>query len=150
MTSLEADLSVGLDPGKRSPAHYFTDGSHSKIPIKISEVRRVYLEGQYVNNKVSRQSLMTLSFFAGLHTAPYFFAGAKVYILKPEQWREAILERSKNAPKEVFHNRCLRDKVLPPEIYEYGPDLTDAYLILKAGERLRALNMLPKELKWIY
>lgn len=129
------EVIIGVDPGHRAPSHCCnSEGGmiFSKKPFSVQSGIKVLVEGQYPRDKSSRQSLITLSFSAGLVAGAYLAQGARVYTCSPQAWRNALLPRSARCPKEVFHNICKKDGILPPEASEWDADQTDAYLLTLA------------------
>lgn len=140
---------VGIDPGKKSPAHVAFWGDHlsfSARPIVgVPGTACAFVEGQHrgtvgrgaARRRTGTQSLMTLSFYAGLHAGAYLDRGCNVWRLPVRAWRGVLIgARSANVEKVVFHN--LVRGATPAEILEAGPDFIDAYWIGVAGQRLLA------------
>jgi hypothetical protein len=140
---------IGLDPGAHSPAHVaLVDGAVSwcsNMPLPPADV--VFIEGQHERPRTSKHALMVLSKYAGLHAGAYMAHGARVYELPVDEWREAVLARSRMLPKDVFHGRLA--KLTPSPIRRAGPDYVDAYWIAKAGLVLQAKGAILLELKWL-
>lgn len=140
---------IGLDPGSRSPAHVLCKGSASAatsaVPIKKVDYVPVFFEDQYPGTKSSRQSLMTLSRYGGIHAGAYLAWGHVVYVLPPELWRETVLPRSRALPKHVLHSRL----ETPAEVSKKGPDFVDAYWICQAGLALLDRNYPLERLDWL-
>ena len=140
---------IGVDVGKNAPAHCLLEPLlWSALPIATDPAVPVFVEGQYPNNKASRQSLMTLSYFAGLQAGYYLARGHSVYVLKPDKWKPLIVPRSSRMNKQVMQNHARRGGLVPDKVWSESEDVIDAYLIAKAGLKLLQSNKLPKEEKW--
>lgn len=132
---------VGIDPGKKSPAHVGvpfgavlgTPGGWSDRPLS-GGVMAAIVEGQFANNKASRQSLMTLSFYAGLQAGAYLGRWIDVYVVQPRDWKTWLQKGGASMPKHVFQNR-LYDEI-PSDIWAQGEDVVDAYCIAIAGGQM--------------
>lgn len=126
------NLVIGVDPGLKSPSHCYLSAGGALFatkPFAVDRGIRVLVEGQYPRDRSSRQSLITLSFSAGLAAGAYLAQGARVYTCPPQAWRNALIPSSGRYPKTVFHNICIRDGLLPSEAVGWDLDQTDAYLI---------------------
>lgn len=144
---------IGVDPGSKAPAHVALEDGEiqvSEIPFSFFRVCSVFLEGQFAKRKSSRQSLMTLSFYAGMAAGAYLQHGHAVYVLQPQKWRAILLPDSARCAKLVFHNRARVAGLVPDLIWAQSTDVIDAYLIARAGAKLlQTPKRLPKPLGWI-
>lgn len=144
---------IGVDPGSKAPAHVALDSGRtdvSEVPFSFPYACAVFLEGQFAKRKSSRQSLMTLSFYAGMAAGAYLQQGHVVYVLQPQKWRSILLPNSARCAKLVFHNRARDAGLVPDMIWAQSTDVIDAYLIARAGVKLlQAPKRLPKPLGWI-
>ena len=139
---------IGVDPGDKSPAFFYLSAAgackFSQSPIPPLDEVPVFCEGQFARPKSAREALMTLSFYAGLQAGYYLAKGCSVFILKPEEWRNALIPRSGKMPKTVFHNRCKAKGLIPPEVWIQNADVRDSYLIALAGQKLWVKGDLPR------
>ncbi len=138
-TQQRHSVTIGVDPGQKSPAHVRIETlEHDVTPLRATD-EDVYVEDQYPNPKSSRQSLITLGRAAGSALGAYKIRGCRVYLLKPEKWREILAPlvgfrgSARNANKVVFQNYARRAGVIPDPIWDLGLDAVDAYLIGLAG-----------------
>lgn len=145
---------VGVDPGAKSPAHVliynYGYGNHGSHPLNFIGIRAAFVEGQYPRPKSSRQSLMTLSFYAGLAAGSYLERDIPVYVLQPKLWRSSICKANRNGsfPKQVAHNHARRDGLIPDFVWGLGPDFIDAFLIAYAGAKMLEGGAKLTKLNW--
>lgn len=141
---------IGVDPGSAEPRHVLlTPVIHiTNRPFRGPLDRcTVIVESQWVNHGVSRQSLMTLSFYCGLHLGSYLDGGAEVWVVPVREWRRANMPGVPSAgqmSKPMYQN-LLRAET-PVLIRKDGPDAVDAYWIGEAGRRLLTTRT-PAELR---
>lgn len=140
---------VGLDPGAHSPAHVvFEDGKVTHMAnVPTCPADLVFIEGQHIRPRTSKQALMVLSKYAGLHAGYYLAHGATVYELPVADWREAVLPRSENLPKAIFQDRVKAHT--PVTVRRAGPDYVDAYWIAMGGLALQRLGATLLKLHWL-
>ena len=92
----------------------------------------IVVEGQWSNPKASRQSLMTLSFYAG--ALLYAVPGHRRIVLPVDVWKGAMIPGSERLPKAVY-TANLREILGMPES-EYDDNAVDAVGIAHAAARL--------------
>ncbi len=92
----------------------------------------VVVEGQWSNPKASRQSLMTLSFYAG--ALLYAVPGVRRIVLPVDVWKGIMIPGSERLPKAVY-TANLREILGMPES-EYDDNAVDAVGIAHAAARL--------------
>lgn len=146
---------IGLDPGCSAPRHVLLPVPPSvPDPVIVSRPFRsamdrvtVIVESQWVNHEVSRLSLMTLSFYCGLHCGSYLDGGADVWVCPVRVWRTAAMPGVPSAGQmsKIVYQNLLRTRT-PVVIREDGPDAVDAYWIAVAGRELLTTRS-PAELK---
>lgn len=141
---------IGVDPGSSSPRHVLLcPVVHiTSRPFRGPLERcTVIVESQWVNHDVSRQSLMTLSFYAGLHLGSYLDGGADVWVCPVRVWRMAGMPGvpSAGTMQKIQYQNLLRHET-PVLVRKDGPDACDAYWIGEAGRRLLTTRT-PAELR---
>ena len=128
------------DGRKNFPAHYdrnaAADANLFRCPLELFrgdlavaakwKAEVVVCEGQYPCADVSTQSLLTLSYCAGMLLGALFAtSGAKRgYVLKPKVWKDALAAGSSRIRKDIVLNRISR--ALLPSEYTTDRDILDA------------------------
>ena len=130
-------LIYAIDPAstraKRAIASHSGPGSWAicdRIPAGPADL--VVVEGQWANPKASRQSLMTLSFYAG--ALLYAVPGFRRVVLPVDVWKGIMIPGSERLPKAVY-TANLREILGMPES-EYDDNAVDAVGIAHAAARL--------------
>src|SRR5690606_9256534 len=159
-------ICIGLDPGKRSPAHVLCHDADFLLSsnVPLGEVCPVFVESQYPGSAAGKQSLLSLGFAAGLHAGAYLAAGNDVYMLPvtaqgPNKirlarrtiasWRQAFFDNGAAWPKPLFHSRAIAKGLVPSPVISAGPDTIDAYLIAQAGLAFLREGYTMKKLSWL-
>lgn len=102
------------------------------LPETSAMADLVVVEGQWSNPKASRQSLMTLSFYAG--ALLYAVPGVRRIVLPVDVWKGIMIPGSERLPKAVY-TANLREILGMPES-EYNDNAVDAVGIAHAAARL--------------
>jgi hypothetical protein len=102
------------------------------LPETSAMADLVVVEGQWSNPKASRQSLMTLSFYAG--ALLYAVPGVRRVVLPVDVWKGAMIPGFERAPKAAY-TANLREILGMPES-EYDDNAVDAVGIAHAAARL--------------
>jgi hypothetical protein len=97
---------LAIDPAKPLASRGFATISTLPGPQFVAASTRpdwVVVEGQWVNAVASKQSLMTLSFYAGLLLGVHGGVhGARMAVVPVATWKHVLIPGFSNAPKEVY------------------------------------------------
>ncbi len=132
-------LIYAIDPAstkaKRAIASLGLDGLRqwavsTDIPREAADL--VVVEGQWSNPKASRQSLMTLSFYAG--ALLYAVPGARRIVLPVDVWKGIMIPGFERAPKAAYTANLREILQMPAD--QYDDNAVDAVGIAHAAARL--------------